>query len=51
MSARIPVLLIAAVAVAPAGLVAAQIPPAPSPAPVVAPVLPFGQTFPPGAKC
>ena len=50
MSARIPVLLIAAVAVASAGLVAAQIPPAPSPAPVAAPVLPFGQTFPPGAE-
>ena len=50
MFARIPVLLVAAVTVASTTPVAAQSPPVQSPAPVAAPVLPFGQTFPPGSE-
>ena len=54
MFARLPVPVVAALAMASAAPiaapVAAQSPPAGSPAPVTAPALPFGQTFPPGAE-
>lgn len=54
MFARPPILVVAALVTASAAPIAAptaaQSPPARSPAPVAAPVLPFGQTFPPGAE-